>query len=460
MRSLLGLLVVLGTACGDDGVGKLPDGPPEIDAPNIDASLVGTVTLTITSDTTPVPNVKVYFQNADSSLVALAMTDANGVASATMLAGGYVTAIDPFANVPVPLGIAAPTDLRTFAGVKPGDQLQLRERVNLPVVNITIGVLRDINATNYFLYTNCGTYDISFTGGSGTPGGPLQLVGCGATTDFVLEARDGTGIAINSILKAGVVLAEGGTIDFTADTYVATEDVTWSYSNVPAGIGSLNVRAFLASSLGPVVDTQTSALVNNSAATTTLKRPVIAGALGINITTSSGGAFGSHTVAEWAPSTAAYSLDMSTLLLPEYNASPTFDAATHTISWTAAAGGTQPDFARISAQFSSNTVAWNWDVAAPHTTASVALPVLPAPDDQFNPAAADPANVSDVLTAKVPGGYDAIRATVLSLSSSNLESLVVGSSGRVVIEELSRVQPVRPAPERRRAAPRWPVRTR
>jgi len=89
---------------GDDGgVNQLADAPV-FDAPDVDAQTSGVVTLTITSGTAGVADVKVYFQNADSSVVAVAMTDANGVASATMEAGGYVTAIDPFAAVSVPTG--------------------------------------------------------------------------------------------------------------------------------------------------------------------------------------------------------------------------------------------------------------------------------------------------------------------------------------------------------------------
>src|SRR5687768_1531790 len=127
MRKLLGLLVLLG-ACGDDPVKRLPDGPPQIDAlpPPIDTP-TGPVTLTITSGTMPVMGIKVYFQNSDSSLVSATETDASGVASATMDPGGYVTAVNPFTRVLPSFGGFAREQIRTFAGVKPGDQLQLKD---------------------------------------------------------------------------------------------------------------------------------------------------------------------------------------------------------------------------------------------------------------------------------------------------------------------------------------------
>src|SRR5256885_510063 len=113
MRYLAGI-AILAAACGNDNVHHLADSgadtPPPSDV-GVDGATTGTVTITILADGS-VSGVPVHFQNADNSLVATVATDSNGVASATMGAGGFVTAVSPFnAN-----------ELFTFAGVRPGDQ--------------------------------------------------------------------------------------------------------------------------------------------------------------------------------------------------------------------------------------------------------------------------------------------------------------------------------------------------
>jgi len=446
MRRLLAFVVVLAAACGDDGgVNQLADAPV-FDAPDVDAQTSGVVTLTITSGTAGVADVKVYFQNADSSVVAVGMTDANGVVFATMEAGGYVTAIDPFAAVSVPTGIARTSDLRTFGGVKPGDQLKLNVRGQDPTVNFTLTLPTEPNALFYQLHTPCQILDVTDTDGSGGlpgPGGPISLTGCGTTTDFVIVAHDPDGFPITSIHKPNVVLVEGGTIDLTAETFVATQDVTFSYESVPSNIGSLNVASFLASPRGSIAEAFSSALAtNNMAMTTPVKRPVVAGSLQITATTFFGGNFGRPQVIEWGPPTTAYTLSMGnlltpTILVPDYTSVPGFDATTHAITWTTDAIGKLPDFT-VANVFFDRTVGlaqtWIWEIVAPHTTTSIAFPVLPAPDDRFNALGTDNTNVNELTTAKVPGGYDAIRANVLALEGPT--GLVTGAAGQVVFQEL------------------------
>src|SRR5262245_25587661 len=112
------LALVLVAGCGD---GKHnPDAAADMTV--MPDAATGPVTLTITKEGLPVAGVHVYFQNSNSTLVADATTDAAGHASADMAAGGFVTAINPFDTVQAP---TSDDDLRTFAGVKPGDQLVL-----------------------------------------------------------------------------------------------------------------------------------------------------------------------------------------------------------------------------------------------------------------------------------------------------------------------------------------------
>ncbi len=453
MRSLLGVLFVLGACGGDDGVGKLPDAPLfGSDAPlGIDAPSAGLVKLTITQDANPQPGVRVYFQNADSTVVSATTTDAAGVASATMEPGGYVTAIDPFNTLP--LGLPPATDVRTFAGVKPGDSLVLHQVANQPLTDVKVLVPLDPNAVSYLLYTSCGTYDITNNGGSdgsGGPGGLMTLFGCGATTDFVVEAHDVNNIAISSFTQANVALVQGGTIDLTAATYAATQDVTWSYSNVPAGIGSFNITGFLTTPNGTVVNTFSSAIVNNGSATTTgVKRPVVPGALSINSSRFFGGNFSLHSVVEWGPASQTNTLDLASVLLPEYADLPAYGEVAHSVVWTVnAGGGARPDFARVqmSVNRPSPTLNWNWEIVGPTPTDTIVFPVLPAPDDQLNPNGTDNVQVNGLVTARVPGGYDAVRAN--ALANQGFETVAVGASGRAVFQELSRGKVIgqRPAP--------------
>src|SRR4029078_34509 len=95
-----------------------------VDAP-IDAAPL-TVKLTVTRNGSPALQVQVYFQNADNSVVKSVKTDNNGEAEAVMVAGGSVTAINPFTPpLPAVLGLPRAEELRTFVGVKPGDHLFL-----------------------------------------------------------------------------------------------------------------------------------------------------------------------------------------------------------------------------------------------------------------------------------------------------------------------------------------------
>jgi hypothetical protein len=64
--------------------------------------------------------------------------------------------------------------------------------------------------------------------------------------------------------------------------------------------------------------------------------------------------------------------------------------------------------------------------------ATLAYPTLPAAIAEFNILDTDSATIFDLWTAKVPGGYDAVRANVLSVNGP--AALVFGASGRIVAQ--------------------------
>ena len=434
------LLVVVG-ACGDDGnfvppadAPQFPDSPP-------DTPTSGAVTLTVTVGATPQANVKVYFQNADSSVVSATTTDANGVASAVMGTGGFVTAINPFPN----LTANSTNELKTFAGVKPGDQLVLHiPPPTSTVVNVTVTLAADPNNNNtfYSLFAPCnqGSIDVSGAGSGAPPGGSFGLAGCGTTTDFTIVGRDVNFNPVSSFTAKDITLVDGGTIDLTAGAYAATETVTFDYSNVPANFGSVNVTSLQATTHGPQFDVSGGAILTGGAGLTIgQQRPVIAGAQ--QITSSNFGSNTFNTVLEWGASDATYQLDMANVVLHQYTLNPTLDVPSHAIVWTNDNAGQQPDLTHVFVSFQDTTTLdlRNWEIVAPHISSSVTLPLLPTADAALNPTANDTTNVQDLSTAKVPGGYDAIRANALSLgngSSGITTGLVTGATGRVVIEKL------------------------
>src|SRR4051812_23527284 len=93
-RALCAVLLVL-AGCGDDSAHHLADAPAAPDA-MVDGPTSGVVAITISLEGNPRAGIDVYFQAADGSLVAKVPTGAQGVASATMEAGGFVTVVNPF----------------------------------------------------------------------------------------------------------------------------------------------------------------------------------------------------------------------------------------------------------------------------------------------------------------------------------------------------------------------------
>ncbi|MEO8700466.1 MAG: hypothetical protein ABI867_10500 [Kofleriaceae bacterium] len=451
MRSLFVVFACLATAaCGDDGgLTPLADAPEFTDA-GPDAPTTGLVTLTVTQDGVPREGVRVHFQNPDSTLVATMMTDVNGRASATMGIGGFVTALDPFL---IPQGGSGPRDIYTYAGVKPGDQLKLNEGNAAATINFDLVFTPDPNSDRFSLFAPCltGQLDITNTGGSGSgsggPGGPISLTGCGTTTDItIIGFEPKSGIPHRALHAANVTLTEGGTLDLTASTFTDTTSLLYNYESVPANIAVVNTHSILVTPRGPVYDQDgLSVAVEAGAASLTGTRPTIANTLQVVATTTFGGAHSRQIVIDWGPPTTPYTLAMGnllnpTILLADYATRPTFAATSHSVSWTADTAGRLADFATAQMFFDRPKVQnWRWSIAAPLTVAtatSIAFPVLPTVDEQLNPVDGDNAFVDGLTTAKVPGGYDAVRADVHSINADDPNGIVTGPIGTAVVQEL------------------------
>jgi len=456
MHRLLFAVSILGACGGGDDSGRLADAPPSSDAAPTDgqvdaadaapdAAVPQNVTLTITKNGSPAREVVVYFQNADSSLVATATTDADGVAQAMMAAGGYVTAINPF-TTPIPAitvaGIAPPDELRTFAGVKPGDRLVLTHDDPPESFLVRVIVPEIARGTSYELNTTCGQGvaappppSVQLAAATGS----VSLAGC-ATTDFIVVSHinDEGDRRVSAFHHPGVNVDDVASVDFTLptpDPYKDLVDVTFSYTSVPGEISNVDVTHYLASTLGLFARPSelTVPLTSGAGSRGTLE-PDVTGLIGIldsrMVQTSP------HHVLVWGPNTTTYDLDMTGLLLRDVLRERLYDVAGKRVTWTEAATGASADLTTVEIDVTRSFVddsprRWNWRIAAPYTAAQVKFPELPI--DTYTPIANDSVVVLNLINAKVPGGYDAVRARVLDVQDrESLTSFVAGATGRVV----------------------------
>ncbi len=435
MKSLAFALVLF-TACGDDAVRHLGDAPPIPDA-SVDAA-IAPVSLKLTFDGVPRPGVDVYFQDAASTLIAVVPTGSDGIAAALMEPGGFVTVIDAF-----PLtGKSSPKLVRTFAGVKPGDLLLVDEGYGgPPQLSVTLTVPVDTSASQYDVYTSCsGKHTLVGAGGSGgVPSGTIYMQGCNGFADVLVQTFDYNGQPLGWFYHPDVAVSDQQAITLT-DTYATTStDVTMMFTNVPAEFSSIAFRTVLASPRGPVSDVVLSTDVTGGAASASFSRPPVTN--GISVTALRplpSNNIGAHTVVQWgAPS--VLTIDLANALLPLYTTFPSFTPATHSVSWTAGAG-IAPDLVigEVSAyRFTGPpNASWRWRIVAPYAT-TLTLPVLPAAIAEYNIATDDQPSLAELTTAKVPGGYDAVRARLHTIRDAfGLEGFVAGATGRIVYETL------------------------
>ncbi|MBP9168858.1 MAG: hypothetical protein KBG48_15780 [Kofleriaceae bacterium] len=415
-------------ACGDDPAAI-------VDASIIDSSTIDAtqgsdppppmVTVLVTSGGTPVSGVPVFFQNADGTLVSATATT-SGVASAVMGEGGYATAV---------LGGEAPQDrptVTTFAGVKPGDTLRLT--VPPPSASMSFALTVPANGTrgHYLATSPCGTTEL-FTEPGSTVTLDVTLFDCGATTDFLISSDNGDGGPVRAFLARDVAVADGVAVTLNG-SYADAPAVDQTYTNLPGGLGVFRLTRELYTNRGRVWSVENTVDVVSQTAIASLVVPPVTGAIGVAIGTRESGGPSYSQILE-APAPAAYTLDANGLFLPVFVDSPGFDQVNSTVSWTQTADGASPDLtmAQIEIGRSSLKTTWRWRIVAPHDGASVRLPVLPGDGAPLNPAFEDFVFVESVTTAKVPGGYDAVRADAFNVGS--LGALAGQLTGRVVIEQ-------------------------
>lgn len=463
MRHLGVLIALLGVAaCDEDNPVRYLDGgidaPVVIDAPVEPAK----VTLTVSRAGLPKVGVVVHFQKADSTLVATAMTDATGTAAQVMDAGGYVTAVD---GLSLPSG-AASHRVTTFAGVKPGDNLVLKDTTyTSTMMTFTLPTQPESNVGHYEIRTTCGTTSLQSGGSGSTPMGPIYLNSCGATTDLLVVKYDINSAVMGFIYQPNLVVTDQGTIDLSAATYSAATNRMYTFTNKPAAFAPITVRQHVASTKGRLVTIE--ATTSGVPAVATLAIPAIANGISIvegSVFSQSGS---THQSFDWGPlTTTAYSTDIGARLLVDITG-PVYDVATRKLTWDTVIAGVAPDFA-ITELRGTRTTASNdnrfmtWELVAPYAAGTVTYPTLPVGTYDFNWDDDDAPQVDRMQLAKVPGGYDAIRANTFTLlpSQNDSSTAIIGASGSAQFVTYASQAPARTLPARKTALQHRTQRTR
>jgi hypothetical protein len=428
------LVVALFAACGDDGVRHTPDatvhdGPVIDDAPIDSAGMPVAITTMVGGQAAG--GIHVYFQNADSSVVLATVTDASGNASAVMQPGGYVTAITSYS--PPAVGLTGEL-LSTFVGVKPGDHLVLAMPGSDIPINFTVTVPTDQNANVAFydVDTPCGSTQITSPGSAATPSGTIYLTDCGATTDFLVVALDSSGNALDYIFTQNVAVADQQPLDLTANTYTAATTRTNNYEN--AGNLSLSFQDTLLDVSAPMYSY--GGFIGAAAVSRSYAMPAFTGANDLMVTQYTASQDYVYFV-DWGPYTATFTTDVAPRMLPDFTSNPSFDPATHTLSFTEGTTGATPDFVygSIGAFRSTDSHSWTWRIVAPHAT-SLVYPTLPTDVYDYNITANDDPRNPDAMIGKVPGGYDAVRPYLLSQYSAPQPSqFAMGTVGSATVEQ-------------------------
>ena len=426
MRLSAAVVCLALVGCGDDGSNNRPPDAPRgsgDDGAVPDGPLAAQpVAITITSGGLPMHDVAVYFQKADSSLVAKVMTDATGSASQLMDAGGFVTVVDAFYNIQLargsvrPGGNRASHDLHTWAGVKPGDHLRLSDTgFGSSTVNVTVPA--NAVASSISLYAAGG--DPSF-GAYANFVDPRTLMGTASvyggltTTDFlVVTADEGMG---QFIYAPNTAVANDVTIP---GPYVANTQATFTLTNVP-DVGTVSGNTYLATPRGAIWETELAADVSSGGVMFNFTRPAptdVTAILDSRVSTADDVA--AQYFIDWKPIAAATTFDYENRTLAKFDAAhpPMCDHPTNALTWMESAGGVVPDLLVadiIVTRIAPDFLSWQWEVTAPHSAIGVAYPVLPTDAAQYNQVADDNCSIGSVRLAKVPGGYDAVRAGVLS----------------------------------------------
>lgn len=396
MRDLAKLCLLLLAACGG-GNNKLPDAPPGTpDGPpgQPDAMVVGTVTVHVSQeDFDPLPGAPIEGARiaviAPGGAMTMYSTDITGVATFEAMTGSAMwVGRDPESPPAAVPGLPS-YDGRLYylASIAPGDDIALGAVPGGPAGTdgtLTINYTPQVAAgPGYYdnLLANCTDYgDNSVPGmltfnvysyassGRGCGGGAARELVM-TTTDLVTGAPNGWLTVPNVTTEPGTIDATGLGWDDTGTTYTVTHsnqpaDVTYAYSYFRSG-GSWhgsNTQGSISGGTGTYSITDA-----------TLPLPMV-------VATELYNQLG---LPQWVVdpvinAESSHAIDGATVL--PYIASPAFDPATRTISWsTATPGPTAPQIVTASFSYydSASSTQFRWTIYAPGDATELVIPDVP-----------------------------------------------------------------------------------
>jgi len=409
MRHFVGLIAILGTACTgtlDMGSGG-PDDPPSNE-----------VAVMVKDGNIGVPGVSVIFQNADDTVIAEMVTDANGVATIEMTTGN-VTVVRTF---PPPVDIndtQRPPELYTYLGVQGGDSLQLGDATNETAPPSAINVMVPSTANgNVTVDTPCGS------GTGQAPLIPITVRGC--DPNLIVYVTDGD--------QASFVATApyGENVDVSLNSFLSRLGTTISAANVQPDT-QIQVEKRLVMGDYTLFSTGQKRIDQTPA---DVQLPDLSGSgvdqlLLVALTDANGRT--QRVATRAAFETGLSVIDGSVVGMIPYVSNP--DYSPTGLSWVEAGPAAGQADSVVTTMTISKDIGGGIPgpndvyvraIIAPHTGMTVRMPTLPASAAMFNPGATDQIN-GRLGLVQVTGGYDAIRANAFH-SASVLDSAPLGGS--------------------------------
>ncbi len=358
-----------------------------------DAFIGSPVTVTVQRDGAPHVGVPVVFQAPTSAVIATVMTDANGDATSLLPANGIVTVIQ-----------SSPDVLSTYIGVVPPEHITLVDyTAPQPTQTVNVTAPTDPGAIGYVFNYACGG-PVAYTG-------PVPLPqACGSAEDVLVRAEDNTGyigifVAMDVPIVSQAMSITGTYMTPSSQTFTVTNS---SSTNVSFGASIAGTHGLMNYRNGNITGGSGSASTTDGLVASGVNEAVVVTA-SFPVTTSQF----SQMVTSIVPSTASFSLDLDSALLPSITTPPSYSFSGHKVLWHPTGGSQTPDATIAKILVMRGSKLWEWHIAAPYVAGELALPTLPVAAFDYNPQSGDILTIG-LEQAHVPGGYDAIRPNGLS----------------------------------------------
>lgn len=428
-------------ACSDDSAGgggsislstvdastnPVADAAPAIDAgtvTHVDAGPTTASVLVVTANKLPEPGVQVVFHDASGAVLGTETTDATGIATHPMPAGGSVTAV---------FGNATASNLVTILGAQPGDALTTLDPARIGNVAFAVtppaGAAPTGTANLVVRFGTCSFYFPS-TGGAAD----LVVTYCDNPSDVttvVLVAVNGNGAPLASTALTGVTFAAQTALSFVDPWVPTTMTDTVTVTGVPANgaVADSNPQVNLAVSTCAGTDSITTYRFENNPAnlaggtfTEGVNRLLPTAAFAqneIDFYESPSGGLALRALVTRGALAATRTVDFGTPL-PVITSSTIAGGAAPAVTFTSASTLAGTKGIETYFTWSNDNTGGNWLVYAPPTTTTIAPPALPAALATFAPNAqsvfGDAPFVAAIDATFLPS-YATVRASASALA--------------------------------------------